>query len=496
MWEEIQKRPFSRPLFLWITGILIQTCWPGYTLGILFAFSVLGLLFLSLGEWGKEKRTLSFAHRWVWGLVFSVLFVSLAIGKTGSAERRAGQPTMPQVDRSSEPPSMRQSECPLIRRSEQSSRQSSRQPSERPSEQHLKLQSSHQSIRRSGHSTKRPAGNLPRKSPRGIENSRQTQQTLLADFDKLRLTDEEKSILATLTLGYRKAMNRDIRRRFSSTGVSHLLAVSGLHVGIVCGFLTFLFAPLARRPAGRQLRYILSLLCLWGYVWITGLAASAVRAGIMLSIYLVGRILKRSSDRYNTWCAAAFCMLAYDPLYLFDIGFQLSYLAVFSILFFQPRLERLIPVRNPLIALPWQWLTVTLAAQVGTTFLCLYYFRQFSWVFLFTNLPLTGLATLLIPAGLLWILLPPWLPGYGSLQMIVEMLTRSLLMIVDTFARLPGASYSGTWSMWSLWMAYTVGVLGMLYVLERRPLQLLAALSGVLIILIGRLIGRFMLWDI
>lgn len=444
MWEEIQKRPFSRPLFLWITGILIQTCMPGYIVGIACALLAFGALFFSFGAGGKEKRTLSFAQRWVWGLAFSLLFVSLAIGKTGVAQRSVAQQT--------------------------------KWASEQPA--------------------KRQAGNLPVKHPKGTGRARQIQQALLADFDKLRLTDEEKSVLATLTLGYRQAMNRDLRKRFSVTGVSHLLAVSGLHVGIVCGFLTFLFAPLARRPAGRKLRYLLSLCCLWGYVWIAGLAASAVRAGIMLSVYLIGRILKRSSDRYNTWCAAAFCMLAYQPLYLFDIGFQLSYLAVFSILFFQPRLERLIPVRNPLVALPWQWLTVTLAAQAGTTFLCLYYFRQFSWVFLFTNLPLSGLVTLLIPAGLLWIVLPAWLPGYDALQSLVETLTRSLLAIVDAFARLPGVSYTGSWGMGSVWMAYAVCLFGMLYGLERRPWQLLTALGGVLIILIGRLIDRFMLFHI
>lgn len=432
MWEEIQKRPFSRPLFLWIVGILIQTYLPGYKIGMACILFVFSILFLSFILSGKEKREVSFDHRWVWGIPFSLLFLSLAIGKTELAIR--------------------------------------------------------------------PTHAYGEKSPSKIEklpyliHSRHIQQVLLADFDQLRLTDEEKSVLATLTLGYRRAMHREVRKRFSVTGVSHLLAVSGFHVGIVCGFFTLLLWPLAARPGGRKLRYILALVFVWGYVWITGMAASAVRAGIMLSVYLIGRILGRLTDRYNTWAAAAFCMLAYDPLYLFDIGFQLSYLAVFFILFFQPRLQHLIPVRNPLIALPWQWLTVTLAAQAGTTFLCLYYFRQFSWVFVFTNLPLTGLATLLIPAGLLWIVLPTWLPGYGGLQYMVEMLTRAFIRIVDTFARLPGASYTGSWGMGSVWIAYGICVFCMLYVLERRPWQLLAAIGGVLIILIGQLIERWMLF--
>lgn len=484
MWEEIQKRPFSRPLFLWITGILIQTYLPGYLVGILCVLLSGGVLFLSFGRPEKAKGMLSFDHRWVWGLVFSVLFVSLAIGKTASAQRQEEE----QAKRHAAQTSPWQANPPGGQRAGQLAN--------RPAGTSVYLQRTQQTKRASKLSSKSREENLTGQSRKAIKDARQIQQTLLADFDKLRLSDEEKSVLATLTLGYRQAMRRDLRKRFSVTGVSHLLAVSGLHVGIVCGFLTFLFTPLARRPAGRRLRYLLSLLCLWGYVWITGLAASAVRAGIMLSVYLVGRVLKRPSDRYNTWCAAAFCMLAYDPLYLFDIGFQLSYLAVFSILFFQPRLERLIPVRNPLIAVPWQWLTVTLAAQAGTTFLCLYYFRQFSWVFLFTNLPLSGLVTLLIPTGLLWIVLPRGIPGYGGLQSLVEMLTRSLLAVVDTFARLPGASYTGNWGMGSVCLGYAVCLFGMLYMLDRRPWQLLAALGGVLIILIGRVIDRFIVFHV
>ena len=91
---------------------------------------------------------------------------------------------------------------------------------------------------------------------------------------------------------------------------------------------------------------------------ITGLAASAVRAGLMLTLYLTGRVLRRMTDGYNTLAAAAFCMLVFNPLYLFDIGFQLSYLAVLSILYLQPRLQNLIVVRNPVIAIPWGWITV------------------------------------------------------------------------------------------------------------------------------------------
>ena len=169
-----------------------------------------------------------------------------------------------------------------------------------------------------------------------------------------------------------------------------------------------------------------------------GLGGSSVRAALMLTMYLMGRMLDRRAERYNILAASAFCMLVYEPLYLFDIGFQLSYLAVLSILYFQPRLQALIKVHNPFLRTPWGWVTVTLSAQAGTTFLCLYYFGQFSTVFLLTNLPLTFLATLLIPASLVYMFLPEWIPGYGWLQVGVEWLAHGLLWVVDAFSRVRG----------------------------------------------------------
>lgn len=316
------------------------------------------------------------------------------------------------------------------------------------------------------------------------------QLRLLEPFNKLKLTDEEKSVLATITVGYREAMDRNVRKRFSATGVAHLLAVSGFHVAIVCGFLSFLLSILPRNEPFRWIRYVVTVTLLWSFVAITGLAASAVRAALMLTLYLTGRLLGRLAERYNILAASAFCMLVYEPLYLFDIGFQLSYLAVFSILYFQPRLQQLMKVRNPILRAPWEGITVTLSAQVGTTFLCLYYFGQFSTVFLLTNLPLTFLATLLIPAGLVWMLLPEGCPGYGLLQAGVEWLTRGLLRIVDDFSEVQGAVFSFRFDLLTMLAAYGILLFGLLYVRSKRPPYLFAALSVVLIMLIVRLIGN------
>lgn len=143
--------------------------------------------------------------------------------------------------------------------------------------------------------------------------AREEQQRLLEPIEKLNLTDEEKSVLATITVGYRQAMSREVRNRFSVTGVAHILAVSGFHVAIVCGFLSFLFSFLSRNGCCRWIRYISLLVLLWGFVAITGLAASSVRAALMLTMYLTGGVLDRRAERYKYWRLPLFACWFMNP---------------------------------------------------------------------------------------------------------------------------------------------------------------------------------------
>lgn len=422
--KEIRKRPFSRPLFLWIIGILLQRCFACASYSFVLLLPPVLLLLCSCVVGRGRDAHFSFDARWVWGVVFVCLVLFLSIQLTATAEKRADIPV--------EPYSF-------------------------------------------------------------VQKAADIQEYLLAPIDRLCLSEDEKSVLATVTLGYRKAMDREVRRKFSVAGVAHILSVSGFHVAVVCGFLSLLFSFLPNGGVGRLAKYVLTMVLLWGFVAITGLGVAAVRAGVMLSLYLTGGALRRATDGYNTLAAAAFCMLVYDPLYLFSIGFQLSYIAVYFILYLQPRLKRMIDVRNPLLAVPWGWVTLTLAAQVGTALLCLYYFGVFSSVFLFTNLPLALLATLLIPAALIWMLLPEWFPGYELLQSGVEGLTRCMWWVVEAFTAVPGATLTFRFDFKMLMLGYALLFGLLLYGRNRRPKQLLAVLSLVLIILFVQLIERYML---
>ncbi|HCC52473.1 MAG TPA: competence protein, partial [Porphyromonadaceae bacterium] len=275
--NEIRKRPFVRPLIFWLTGILLQVCFPLQVLSIIFfAFAV---IFVIVSFFVPKQICLDsyrYDMRWVWGGVFALLLVFLSIQRTSLAERQLGHKAEP--------------------------------------------------------------GFL-------LAKAAEMQETIVDRLDLLDLSDEKKAVLATITVNYRRNMTRDVSRQFSVAGLSHLLAVSGFHVGIISAFIGMLLSFMPKRIVFfHYLKYLFMILFIWMFTYMTGLSTAAVRAAVMISIYLTGKMLKRRPDKYNTLAGAAFCMLVYNPFYLFDIGFQLSYMAVLFILYLQPRLGSLLEI--------------------------------------------------------------------------------------------------------------------------------------------------------
>jgi competence protein ComEC len=293
-----------------------------------------------------------------------------------------------------------------------------------------------------------------------------SQQRLVEKIDRLNLTDGEKGVLAALTIGYKKAIPKEVRKRFAVSGVAHILSVSGFHVAVAYSFVSMLLGLLIPgRYTLRVLRWVLMVCGIWIFVMVSGMAASSIRAGCMLTVYLTGKyMVRRRTDSYNTLSATAFGMLACHPAYLFDIGFQLSFLSVYFILYLQPALNRLIEVRNPLLSKPWGWVTVSLAAQAGTAFLCAYYFGYFSLTFLFTNVPVILYASILIPAALIWLLLPM---GEGILQQLVEVLTHYLVYTAELFGRVSWSAYPFRMSLVGVIAAY-VAMFGIMVAVSIR----------------------------
>jgi competence protein ComEC len=199
-------------------------------------------------------------------------------------------------------------------------------------------------------------------------------------LDKLRKYDfpkDEFAVLSAMVLGNREFMDKDIKNSYANTGASIFLAVSGLHVGVVFFVLSFVLSLFWKERHARWLRTVVLLLALWSYAFITGLPSSVVRASVMLSFVCLGMALNRKSSIYNTMAASAFFMLLYHPFYLFDVSFQLSYMACglswhstedLCDVFFQKMVASEV----------WVVLSVSLAAQIGTVPISLYYFHQFA----------------------------------------------------------------------------------------------------------------------
>ena len=210
------------------------------------------------------------------------------------------------------------------------------------------------------------------------------------------LDDDAYSFIAALTLGYKQDLSDDMQEAFRASGTSHVLAVSGLHVSIIYAVFVFLFSFLGRDTKGFIFRQLLIIAALWMYAFLTGFSASVVRATIMLSIVSVGLAQQKKGFTYNTLAAAALVILAYSPQSFFDVGFQMSFTAVFFILYFQPKLLTFYRPRNKVLQYIRDLFTVSVAAQLGLFPVVLYYFGTFPTYFFIANMLVVPLVIVII----------------------------------------------------------------------------------------------------
>lgn len=222
---------------------------------------------------------------------------------------------------------------------------------------------------------------------------------ILAFFKSLGLNDTEQSIVAALIVGYQDTIPEDVKEAFRTTGTAHVLSVSGMHVGIIFAIIMFLLGFIRKRSKIYWLKFSITIILLWLYAFITGFSPPVIRACIMLSAFCIAQIFGRKGISYNTIFFAAFLILIYDPFSLFDVGFQLSFMAVFAIYYLNPRIEKLWKIENKAVRYLWGMFSLSVSAQIGTAPLCLYYFGYFPAYFFITNIlitPLVGLITYLM----------------------------------------------------------------------------------------------------
>ncbi|MCD4724364.1 MAG: ComEC family competence protein [Bacteroidales bacterium] len=244
-------------------------------------------------------------------------------------------------------------------------------------------------------------------------------------------------VSAALLLGDDSHLSTDIRNVYAGAGAMHILCVSGLHVGVVYLVLYSMLGFLKRFRPGKYLVPVLLILSIWMYALITGLAAPVIRASCMISFLIVGSALSRHMNVYNTLAAAAMLMLLFDPYALFAAGFQLSYAAVLGIVSLQRPLYNLLYFRYGIPDKIWAITTVSIAAQLGTLPIVLYYFHQFPMYSLLTNLIVIPLSSFIIYAGFLLMFLPSLSYASSAAAWVLGTLLRLMDMGVSFVEGLP-----------------------------------------------------------
>lgn len=248
------------------------------------------------------------------------------------------------------------------------------------------------------------------------------------------------AVATTLVLGYRTDLSAELLDIYSRTGTIHVLSVSGMHVALVYLILNRLLWLLNGKMSYRIIKTVIILLSIWFYAMLTGFSPSVLRSSIMISALITAKLFVKNTNSYNIIAFAAFSMLLYNPYLIWDIGFQLSFMAVLGLIYLQPKIEQCWPLNSPWLAKLWSLIAMSLAAQLATYPFSVYYFHQFPVYFLISNLFITIPSALIMYIGIIILIFR--INGLGPFfEWIISFMNTGL----EQIARLP---FSGITSIW------------------------------------------------
>lgn len=213
--------------------------------------------------------------------------------------------------------------------------------------------------------------------------------------------ETELGVLHALILGQQQDISPEVLQDYRYAGAVHILSVSGLHVAYIYAFLSFLLRFFPNNQASKMVKLVLLILSLWGFAFLAGMAPAIVRAVVMFSFVSIGKFLRRHTNIFHTLLVSAVFILLCKPSFLFDVGFQLSYIALFFILWVHPILSSLWKPKNQIAVYFWEIITVSFAAQIGTFPLSMYYFHQFPSLFFVTNLLILPILSIVMIYGVM-----------------------------------------------------------------------------------------------
>ncbi|HRG57572.1 MAG TPA: ComEC/Rec2 family competence protein [Bacteroidia bacterium] len=315
--------------------------------------------------------------------------------------------------------------------------------------------------------------------------SYQIRSYFISIIEEAKITGNELAIGSALILGFEDNLSNEVIGSFAATGALHVLSVSGLHVGIIFLVLNYILQLLGESKTARVTKLIVSLLGLWFYALITGMSPSVWRAATMFSLITIGKFYNKDVNTINIIGSSAFILLCINPFMITEVGFQLSYLAVIGIVTIHPWLYSLIEVKNKILNNIWSISCVSVAAQFITFPLGLLYFHQFPNYFLFSNLIVIPISTIILYVGVL-LLVVSKVPFAG---IIVSKLLFALLWLLKTtvsfFEHLPYAIIDGiSISTFEALLLYAILIGVMVYSIHKKISILNMTLSLCLIFIL------------
>ncbi|MVN21958.1 ComEC/Rec2 family competence protein [Mucilaginibacter arboris] len=294
------------------------------------------------------------------------------------------------------------------------------------------------------------------------------------------------AVASTLILGYRADLSQDVLQAYAKTGTMHVLSVSGMHVALVYIILNMLLSFLNRKRSTVLLKALISVLLIWVYALITGFSPAVCRAAVMITFVIAGKTYNRHISMLNILLVSAFMLLLYNPFYLTDVGFQLSYLAVFGLIILQPIIEDWFHFKHFIAQKLWSLISVSLAAQLITFPVSIFYFHQFPVYFLISNLFIVLPSMLIMYFGIAFLLIPD---VFNISKLIAFLLEKTIILMNEGLTRIENIPF-GNWN--KLWITvpqylllYAIICSGFACLVHRNSLWLKAGAVFTILFLAG-----------
>ncbi|WP_320052306.1 ComEC/Rec2 family competence protein [uncultured Acetobacteroides sp.] len=315
------------------------------------------------------------------------------------------------------------------------------------------------------------------------------QRYTLQTFRQFGFEGDELGVILALMIGDKQLLDGNLKTMYANIGAMHILAVSGMHVALYYLVLVWLLFFMRGRVGG-LLKNMAILLALWVFAFVAGFSPSIVRATVMFTFILVGKMWNRSSNTYNMVAASFVVLLLYNPFSLYDVGFLLSYAAVFSILLFYPFFGAWAP-SSRILRWGYDLVAVSLAAQILTLPLTVYFFHQLPLVFLLTNIILIPLTTLIIYGGLALLSISWWTWGAHWLAAALVWLLKLTNSSVSYIEHIPGAVLSSIYfERWQMLLLFVAFMLLFIFMLHRKPRLVLLSLTLMVAVASGSAFSR------